>query len=59
MTVDDTLAVGDTVVVRNVAGWWKVVELRLVADEVVVQRYKVRRIVPALDVSKAWRGENR
>lgn len=58
MTVPEpgTLSKGDTVVVRNVYGWWRVEELRLVADEVTVRRGALRRTVPTSDVTPVTRG---
>lgn len=53
MTLDPTIGVGDTVVVRNTYGWWHVATLRLETNEVVVTRASLRRVVPADDVRPA------
>lgn len=53
-----TFAVGDRVSVRNCSGTWRIVELRLVADEVIVQQGRRRRTVTAADVLLPVRAES-
>jgi hypothetical protein len=56
MSDEPTLSKGDTVIVRNTYGWWRVEELHLVRDEITVRRGSLRRTVPAADVQPVREG---